>query len=556
MAPVGASPWVRSGPGGSRHLESAGVRLLPANTYTADPALRSLLSAWLRRDVLAWAEPQLEEMGLLAAEELHRLGDECERQPAWLRTIEPWGERVDEIVYPEAWRRLGGIAARHGLTGLPYEEEAQLAAGPDLRLVHAALCYLFQPQTATYLCPVAMTDGAARVLVEFGPEELRTEVVPHLISRDPATAWTAGQWMTEVQGGSDVGAASVEARCVDGVWRLHGRKYFCSNLGGEVALALARPEAAGPGTAGLALFLIPRRLADGSRNRLRIDRLKDKLGTRAMATGEVTLEGAEARLVGELDRGFAQMTWMLNVTRLHNAVASAATLRRGLHLARGYAAVRTAFGRRLDRLPLQRQVLMGLAVQAEAALVLTMRLAALLGRVEARTALPEEQVLCRLGSSLAKLYTARMAVAGASEVVECFGGAGYMEDTGIPRLLRDAQVLPIWEGTTNVLALDALRVVGSAGVADAFLAELERLGSPRRDAAAELLSVVAGREQDTARRWARELAFGLAEAWISGLLAQAAGRGAREAAVAEAWESGCRPDVGSEDRFELLVDGA
>jgi acyl-CoA dehydrogenase len=530
------------------------VRLLPANTYTADPALRSLLGAWLRPEVLAWAEPQLEEMGLLAAEELHRLGEECERQPAWLRTIDPWGERVDEVVYPEAWRRLGAVAARHGLTGLPYEEEARLVAGPDLRLVHAALCYLFQPQTATYLCPVAMTDGAARVLIDFGPEELRAEVVPHLISRDPAAAWTAGQWMTEVQGGSDVGATAVRARCVEGGWRLYGRKYFCSNLGGEVALALARPEGAGSGTAGLALFLVPRRLADGSPNRLRIDRLKDKLGTRAMATGEVTLEGTEARLVGQPERGFAQMTSMLNVTRLHNAVASAATLRRGLHLARGYAAVRTAFGRRLDQLPLLRQVLMGLAVQAEAALVLTMRLAALLGRVETGAALPEERAVCRLGSSLTKLYTARMAVAGASEVVECFGGAGYMEDTGIPRLLRDAQVLPIWEGTTNVLALDALRVAGRAEVRDAFLAELERLGSPRREAAAGLLSAV-GREPAIAERRARELAFGLAEAWISGLLAGAAARGPREAAVAEAWESGCRPDGLGEDRFELLVDG-
>jgi acyl-CoA dehydrogenase len=531
------------------------VRLLPANTYTADPALRSLLRAWLAPEVLAWAEPQLEEMGLLAAEELHRLGEECERYPPRLRTVDPWGTRVDEIVYPEAWRRLGAIAARHGLTGLPYEEEAREVAGPDLRLAHAALCYLFQPQTATYLCPVAMTDGATRVLVESGSERLRADVVPHLISRDPVTAWTAGQWMTEVQGGSDVGATAVEARRVDGVWRLYGRKYFCSNLGGEVALTLARPEAAASGTEGLGLFLVARRRADGSRNHVRIDRLKDKLGTRGMATGEVTLEGAEAQVVGELGRGFAQMTVMLNVTRLHNAIASAATLRRGLHLARGYAGVRTAFGRRLDQLPLQRQVLMGLAVKAEAALVLSMRLAALLGRLEAGVALPEERALFRLGSSLAKLYTARMAVVGSSEVVECFGGAGYMEDTGIPCLLREAQVFPIWEGTTNVLALDALRVIGRPDVRDAFLAELERLGSPRRGTAAESLSIVAREEPDVAERFGRVLAFGLAEAWISGLLAQAAGRGRREAAVAEAWESGCRPIARSEDRFELLVDG-
>ncbi|HEY7201671.1 MAG TPA: acyl-CoA dehydrogenase family protein [Candidatus Dormibacteraeota bacterium] len=528
------------------------MRLLPANTYTADPALTSLLGAWLPPQTLAWAEPQLVELGRLAADDLPALGDACERQPAWLRPVEPWGERVDEVVYPPEWRELGAVAARFGLAGLPYEEEARRVAGPHARVVHAALCYLFQPQTATYLCPVSMTDAAARVLADFGPGPLRDEVLPHLVSREPALAWTAGQWMTERQGGSDVGANAVEARRDGAGWRLHGRKYFCSNVGGEVVLALARPEGGGPGTRGLGLFLVPRLLPDGARNHYRIDRLKDKLGTRAMATGEVTLDGARAELVGDLDRGFAQMTSMLNVTRIHNAIASAGTLRRGLQLARGYAAERTAFGRTLDQLPLQRQVLVQLAVQAEAALALTMRMAALFGRIECGTASVDEAVVFRLGTSLTKLYTARQAVAGASEVLECFGGAGYMEDTGIARHLRDAQVLPIWEGTTNVLSLDALRTVARPDTAEAFVAELDRLGSPRRDEVSGLLNATAGRGPEAAQRSARRLAFAMAEAWISGLLADAAGRGAREAAVAELWESGCEPAA---DRFDLVVDG-
>jgi alkylation response protein AidB-like acyl-CoA dehydrogenase len=532
----------------------APVRLLPANTYTADPALTSLLRAALRPETMAWAEPQLVELGGLAGRELAALGDACERQPAWLRPIDPWGERVDEVVYPDEWRRLGAVAARFGLTGLPYEAEALRQAGPEVRVVHAALCYLFQPQTATYLCPVSMTDAAARVLADHGPDALRDRVLPRLVSRDPGQAWTAGQWMTERQGGSDVGANTVEARREGAGWRLHGRKYFCSNVGGEVVLALARPEGGGPGTRGLGLFLVPRLLPDGGRNHYRIDRLKDKLGTRAMATGEVTLEGAHAEPVGELDRGFAQMTAMLNVTRLHNSIASAATLRRGLQLARGYAACRNAFGRPLDQLPLQRQVLVQLAVQAEAALVVTMRLAALLGRIECGGATVDESVVFRLGASLTKLYTARQAVAGASEAVECFGGAGYMEDTGIARHLRDAQVLPIWEGTTNVLSLDALRTVARPDTAGAFVAELERLGSPRRDEAAEMLARVGGEEPEVAQRSARRLAFTLAEAWISGLLVEAAGRGPRESAVAELWESACEPAAGR-DRFDLVVDG-
>jgi acyl-CoA dehydrogenase len=530
------------------------MRLLPANTYLADPALTSLLKSWLRPATLAWAEPQLTELGRLAAGELPRLGEECERQPAYLRPVEPWGERVDEVVYPAAWRRLGAAASRFGLAGLPYEPAPVAEYGPEVRVVHAALCYLFEPGTATYMCPVSMTDAAARVISDFGPDHLRAAVLPHLVSRDPERAWTAGQWMTEQQGGSDVGANVVAARREDGAWRLYGRKYFCSNVGGEVVLALARPEGAGPGTRGLGLFLVPRLLEDGGRNRYRVDRLKDKLGTRAMATGEVTLEGALAEQVGEVERGFAQMTPMLNITRLHNAIASAAGIRRGLMLARGYAAQRTAFGKPLEQQPLQRQVLLQLAVQAESSLLITMRLAALMGRVECGLAGEEERLLFRLGTSLTKLYTAKQAVAAASEAIEAFGGAGYMEDTGIARLLRDAQVLPIWEGTTNVLSLDTLRVLAKPGVAEAFLDELARLGSPGRQEVAELLGFVAGADPDSAQRFGRRLAFAMSEAWIAGLLREAAGRGARESALAELWESRTAPSLDG-DRFDLVVDG-
>jgi alkylation response protein AidB-like acyl-CoA dehydrogenase len=530
--------------------------LLPPNTYEADPALKGLLGGWLRPETLEWAQPQFQEMGRAAAAELHDWGAECEAQPPFLRSIDPWGERVDEVVYPEAWRRLAAFSARAGLVALPYDEENLQVAGAEARLVQAALCYLFEPGTATYHCPVAMTDAAARVLLQYGPSGLRDEVVPHLVSRDPGQAWTAGQWMTEQQGGSDVGANSVAARRENGHWRLHGRKYFCSNVGGEVVLALARPEGAGEGTRGLGLFLVRRLLGGGRRNAYRIDRLKDKLGTRAMATGEVTLEGAEAELVGELEHGFQQMTPMLNITRLHNAIASAAAIRRALMLARCYASQRSAFGRRLDQQPLQRQVLIQLAVQAEAALLLTMRLASLLGRIECRLAGDAEQHLFRLGASLAKLYTAKQAVAAASEGIEAFGGQGYMEDTGIGRLLRDAQVLPIWEGTTNVLSLDVLRVLAKPGVADAFLGELNRLQAPGREHAAEALARVAGMEPEVAQRHGRRVAFTLAEAWVEGLLEEAAGRGQREALVARLWAAKGEPLEGGSDGFDQVVDGA
>jgi alkylation response protein AidB-like acyl-CoA dehydrogenase len=493
------------------------LELLPDNTWRADQALRALLTGWLRPATLDWAEPQLSEMGRAAAAELQTWGDACEQQPALLRSFDGWGNRVDVVVYPEAWRQLAACAAKSGLVALPYERETLAHLGAETRLVQAALCYLFAPCTATYLCPVAMTDGAARVLADAGTSQHR-ELSAHLVSRDPRQAWTSGQWMTERQGGSDVGQNTVVARPDGDHWRLFGQKFFCSNIGCEVALALARPEGAPPGTRGLALFLVPRNGPDGGRNAYRIDRLKDKLGTRAMATGEVTLEGAWAHLVGGADRGFAQMTAMLNITRLHNAITAAATMRRALMLASGYAGQREAFGRTLDQHPLHADVLRDMATAADGALYLTMRMAQLLGRIETGTADPGEAALFRLGIALAKLYTAKQAVAIASEAIECFGGQGYMEDTGLPRLLRDAQVLPIWEGTTSVLSLDALRVLRKGEVLGAIDAELRRLDAPERDCALDLVRKVTGQEGEGAERDARRLAYTLAQSWMGGLL--------------------------------------
>jgi alkylation response protein AidB-like acyl-CoA dehydrogenase len=454
-------------------------------------------------------------MGRAAACELVAWGDECERQPAVLRSFDGWGNRVDEVVYPDAWRRIAATAARCGLVALPYES----GFGPDARLVQAAHCYLFAPSTATYLCPVAMTDGAARVLADEG-SAAHADPLQRLTSRDPSGAWTSGQWMTERQGGSDVGKNAVVARQERGEWRLYGEKFFCSNVGCEMSLALARPEGAPPGTPGLALFLVPKDLPDGHRNRYRINRLKDKLGTRAMATGEVSLEGAYAELVGEAEQGFAQMTAMLNITRLHNAITAAGLMRRAWMLASAYASQREAFGRPLAQHPLQQKVLAEMAAQADGAMYLAMRMAQLLGRIERRCGTPQEAALFRLGIALVKLYTGKQAVAVASEALECFGGQGYMEDTGLPRLLRDAQVLPIWEGTTNVLSLDALRVLRKPEVLEAFAEEMRTIDAPDHEAVSDRARKLAADRSPGSEAAARSLAYGLSECWIDGLLRQ------------------------------------
>jgi acyl-CoA dehydrogenase len=428
------------------------------NTYRADVALREHLERLLPAEVRAEVEPELEEMGDAASGELARLADEAEASPPRLVQYDPWGRRVDRIEVSTAWQSLHAAQARAGLAALPYQDRH----GPYDRIVQHALLHLYAPSAAIYACPVAMTDAASRVLSDHAPAELRDRVVPLLVSRDPARAWTSGQWMTERTGGSDLSRHSTVARRDEqGHWLLHGDKWFTSATTADCALVLARPEGAADGSRGLGLFLVE--LVDPLTGEPRlgatilVNRLKDKLGTRALPTAELTLAGAVATPVGGVEDGLRKMAGMLNVTRLHNAVSAAAGMRRGVDLAVAYARVRQASGRPLVDLPLHRETLAALAVEAEAGFALTTRAMELQGRLEHGLAGDTEQRSLRALVPTVKLLTGKDAVAHASEVVEAFGGAGYVEDTGIPRLLRDAQVLPIWEGTTNVLSLDLLR---------------------------------------------------------------------------------------------------
>ena len=319
-----------------------------------------------------------------------------------------------------------------------------------------------------------MTDGAARTLLEHADPALAQRIVPHLTSRDPDQLWTSGQWMTERSGGSDVSGTATIARPDGGAWRLWGTKWFTSAVTSEVALTLARPEGSPEGSAGLSLFLVEQRRADGTRNGIRILRLKDKLGTRALPTAELALEGCRAEPVGDLGRGVKKITPLLNITRLHNAISACGMMARPLQLLRDYARSRVVFGSPLARKALHRETLAALQVEYEAALALTFDCARLLGKTEAGEASADERATLRLLTPLCKLLTARQAVAVASEALEGFGGAGYVEDTGLPVWLRDAQVLPIWEGTTNVLSLDTLRAVAREGVLEPWTAQATR----------------------------------------------------------------------------------
>jgi acyl-CoA dehydrogenase len=466
------------------------------NQYDDDGVLRSYLGRTLPPGVLAEIEPSLREMGRLSGEVLYpmQLAD-LDHEPRLVRW-DAWGHRVDRLEHTPLWLEAERIAAEHGVVATAYER----AHGALSRVHQFALAYLFTPSTDIYACPLAMTDGAARTLLDSGNEPLVRRIVPRLLSRDPAAFWTSGQWMTETTGGSDVGRSETVARREEGVWRLYGLKWFTSATASQVALTLARPEGNPPGGKGLALFHVETRDDAGRLQGIRVRRLKDKLGTRKLPTAELELEGTPAVLVGADSDGVRAITPVLNLTRTWNAVSAVALMRRGIALARDFAGRRVAFGAPLSRQPLFVDTLAGMQAELEGAFQLTFRNVELVGRAEAGELDAEERRLLRALTPLAKLTTGRQAVAVASEVVEAFGGAGYLEDTGIPMLLRDSQVLTIWEGTTDVLALETLRALGSSGVAP-VRAEMERALAGVRSPELEGCVSAARDAADRAERW-------------------------------------------------------
>jgi len=425
------------------------------NQFDDDALLREYLERILPAETLAEHLAEYRELGEMAGGDLYRamLADR-ENEPV-LTPWDAWGNRVDRIEVSPLWKRAEALTVKHGLVAAGYENSCG-----DLSRVHQfALNYLVQASLDVYSCPLAMTDGAARTLMDSGNDELADYALPHLLSRDPATFWTSGQWMTERTGGSDVGKSETTAVQDGDTWRLTGTKWFTSATTSQMTLTLGRPDGNGPGGRGLALFFVELRDSDGLLRNIEVNRLKDKLGTRKVPTAELTLNGTPATLVREAENGVRNIAPMLAITRTWNAVASVWLMRRGIALARDFAKKRVAFGASLKDKPLHQDTIATIAAETEAAFHLAFRCAELLGKIEAKTASDHERSLFRMLTPIAKLTTAKQAVAVLSEAIECFGGAGYVEDTGLPRLLADAQVLPIWEGTTNVLSLDTLRAL-------------------------------------------------------------------------------------------------
>ncbi|MBX3622779.1 MAG: acyl-CoA dehydrogenase family protein [Rhizobacter sp.] len=448
-----------------------------ANLYTTDPALEAVLGAYLPPQLLAHLRPTFERLGGLAGGTLDELAHTADKNPPSLEHRTRAGIDAQRIVKHPAYVEMERLAyGDFALAAISHRNDVLGWQGRLPAEVKYALTYLFVQSEFGLCCPVSMTDSLTRTLKKYGAPELVDRFLPALTSLDLDTLAQGAMFMTEQGAGSDIGATQTLARPDPdhpGRWRLTGDKWFCSNPDAAFAMVLARVEGGPPGLKGVSLFLLPRRLDDGSDNRYRIVRLKDKLGTRSMASGEIALQGAQAWLVGEQGRGFVQMADMVNNSRLSNGVRAAGLMRRAVSEALYVARHRMAFGTRLIDLPLMRRQLLKLIVPTEQARTMVFQTAQALRRADAGE--QAAHALARILTPLIKFRACRDARKVTGDAMEVRGGCGYIEEWVEPRLVRDAHLGSIWEGTSNIVALDVIRAIRREDALPALQAHWSRL---------------------------------------------------------------------------------
>lgn len=442
------------------------------NFYTKDINLQQILKKHLPEDFFAWADQELKKFGALVAGPIDERARHTDRegQPQLVR-YDKMGNEVSEIWVNEGYKKSVEETYNTGIVGYVHKEI--LALGTKGNYVYSyALGYLLSHAEIGLYCPVTLTMATAYLLDHYASDELKGKYLPHVLSTGEVELYEGATFLTERQGGSDVGANEVQAVRDGEVYRIYGEKYFASNAGTcGVAMILARREGAKSGTKGLSLFVVPWE-ENRKKGLLRIRRLKDKLGVRAVPSAEVEFEGAIAYLVGDADRGFYYMMEALNLSRVCNAVGSLGIMRRAYSEALAYAKQRTAFGSRIIDFPMVRETLGKMVAKQEIELVTMFEVVELMGKVMGKDSETEpserEKILFRLFVALLKAETAEQAIRFAQDAIELHGGNGYIEDFVTPRLLRDAQVLTVWEGTANILGLEVLRLIHKYNVEDVF----------------------------------------------------------------------------------------
>jgi putative acyl-CoA dehydrogenase len=436
------------------------------NQFDDDELLKSFLKIKIPEEYQQEVFTNLSNFGQRVIEDILLMAKDAEENPPQLVQFDCWGVRKDELKTSKGWKELDRVSAEEEIVRIGYDKKFANYS----RMIQFSKLYLFHPSSAFYSCPLAMTDGAAKLIELYGDEKLKLKAFLHLTSNDPDTFWTSGQWMTEKSGGSDVSRTETIARKINGKWKLFGIKWFSSATTSQMALALARIEDESgqtiAGSRGLSLFYIELKKESGELNNIEIIRLKEKLGTNALPTAELKLNGTDAELIGNIGDGVKLISSMFNITRLYNAASAVGAFRRILTLAKDYSSKRLAFKKLLNQHPLNVLILAQAQVDFHACFHLTFLISEIIGNDEVFTTnnslkLNHEEIskILRLLTPIVKLYTAKKVVIWTSELLEIFAGVGYVEDSGIARLYRDNQVFSIWEGTTNILSLDLLRAL-------------------------------------------------------------------------------------------------
>lgn len=452
------------------------------NFYQEDPNLTFLLNQYLDKEFLSWANKELDEFGERCGSEIDERATHTDRdgQPKLIK-FDNMGNDISEVWLNEGYKKTVEETYNKGIVGYIHKEIPALGYKGNY-LYSYAQGYLLSQSEPGFYCPVTLTMATAYLIDHYADDDLREEFLPHVLSTGEVELYEGATFLTERQGGSDVGANETKAVKEGDYYKLYGEKYFASNAGAcGIAMVLARLEGAPQGIKGLSLFLIPWRKGDGSVNDLSIRRLKDKLGVRAVPSAEVVFNGSKGYLVGDESKGFYYMIEALNLSRLCNAIASAGIMQRAYLEAKQYAYKRETFKQPLKDFPMIRESLVHLKVKQEIELSSIFYAIALFDRVSKKGTQSTEtdEAFKRLLIALVKKESAEQAVHFAHEAIEMHGGNGYVEDFVTPRLLRDAQVLTVWEGTENILGLEVLRLVQKYKVhrifKDKIISELELL---------------------------------------------------------------------------------
>jgi acyl-CoA dehydrogenase len=429
-----------------------------SNFFRHDLAFRHFLSSQLSPDAYQYMHPKLDRLGSQAANELTHLAATADKQPPQLNKRNHLGETINQINFHPAYWQMIDLAVQSEMFSVKWQPDLRQRFAAELHQLGFAAGFLFSMAEAGVYCPLCMTDGVARLIDRYCTDEDKTRLLPHIYTQNANELYTGAMFLTEKAGGSDVGANLVTAtKQADGTYWLNGEKWFCSNANAQIIFALARTNPAIKGTKGLSIFLVEPYSTTSIKNSLDIVRLKDKLGVRSMASAECIFTNTPAKLVGTEGQGFKIMTDMINLSRLYNSVSAIGLTRRALVESYHFLCHRTTFGTNALEHALIRHKLWELGSKYLAHFYLTFHTIQVLDKADNHH--PKYIELIRLLTPMLKKATAQNAVYSIRECMELMGGLGYIEDGIMPRLMRDAMVLPIWEGAGNIMTLDMLRAI-------------------------------------------------------------------------------------------------